>query len=191
MKCAECQKDVICEGKKGREKVRRGRAYCSEECKKKFLSRLYSKTMAETNRKYASERMKKNNPMKRPEIRKKVSTQLRAMGWKPPVRGGNGHLTIPQKLLSCALGWEMEVAIKTKMGRHSGFPSCYKADVGEPLLKIAIEIDGSSHSSLKVQEKDKKKTEFLESIGRKVLRFSNQEVMENLQECVKTVIHTI
>ena len=192
MKCMECGKNVLCEGRKGRKSVLRGRAYCSEDCKKQYLSKLSSKTMAKTNRKYASQRMKLNNPMKRPEVRKRVSTTLRAMGWKPPVQGGNGKpIPIPQKLLACSIGWDMEVAIKTKMERHSGYPPCYKVDIGSILLKTAIEVDGNSHCALDRKRKDAKKVAFLESIGWKVLRFSNEEVMEHLEDCVQMVLSTI
>jgi hypothetical protein len=151
-----------------------------------------AKTMAKTNKKYASARMKKNNPMYRPEIREKVKTSLRVMGWKPPVRGGNGHgPTAPQMLLASVLGWEMEVAIPTGVGHKGVYPTCYKVDIGNKTLMVAIEIDGNSHLSLDRQEKDKKKDLFLSGLGWTVLRFTNQKVMEDSADCVQTVLSTI
>jgi len=43
----------------------------------------------------------------------------------------------------------MEVAIPTKMNRSDRlYPTCYKVDVGNVHLKIAIEVDGPSHCAL-------------------------------------------
>lgn len=47
-----------------------------------------------------------------------------------------------------------------------------------PLKKLAIELDGSQH--LDNVEYDKERTNFLESLGIKVIRFWNNEVNENL-----------
>ena len=47
-----------------------------------------------------------------------------------------------------------------------------------PLKKLAIELDGSQH--LDNIEYDKERTNFLESLGIKVIRFWNNEVNKNL-----------
>jgi very-short-patch-repair endonuclease len=72
----------------------------------------------------------------------------------------------------------MEVVVRT----HGlpGYPSHYKLDIAHPERRIAIEVDGASHHSRKVQEKDLKKTRFLEARGWRVLRFWNLEVLEDL-----------
>ena len=169
-----------------------GRAYCSLDCSKEYCRKVSSETMAKTNRKYASERMIKNNPMKNPETREKVSTKLRAMGHKPKIQGGNGRgPTIYQLALSMALGWAMEVVVCTKEGKGSGYPHCYKIDIGNPILKIGIEVDGSSHMALIRQAQDKKKDLFLTKKGWKILRFKNKEVENDLQGCVKKVMDLI
>ena len=64
-----------------------GIAYCSDECVKIKMREV----MASTNRKYASARMKKNNPMQRESSRKKHTATLKRIGHKPPIRGGNGR----------------------------------------------------------------------------------------------------
>lgn len=156
------------------------------------MSRMASETMAKTNRKYASERMTNRNPMRLEATRAKVKTSLRAMGWKPPVQGGNGRpATAAQLLLASMLGWDMELAVPTRQSRDSGYPSCYKLDIGNLPLKIGIEVDGMSHNCLSIRAKDQKKTAFLNSLGWTVLRFSNQQVMEHSEECVQTVLFTI
>ena len=137
--------------------------------------------------------MNKNNQMKRPDVREKLSTTLRSMGWKPKIHGGNGTgPTVYQMLLASALGWDMEVVVPTGHCRDgSGFPTCYKIDIANKNLKIAIEVDGMTHVSLLAQERDKKKEDFLVGKGWKVVRFTNSEVKKNLNNCVKKVLSMI
>ena len=90
-----------------------------------------------------------------------------------------------------ALGWDVELPIRTLKPRGSGYPSYYKADVGNAPLKIAIEVDGNSHTVLVRKAQDRKKETLLTSLGWKVLRFSNREVTEHLADCVQTVLSTI
>ena len=47
--------------------------------------------------------------------------------------------------------------------------------------KLAIELDGSQHYSEEGKESDNIRTAFLERLGIKVLRYSNLEVLENLE----------
>jgi hypothetical protein len=151
-----------------------------------------AKVMAETNRRYASQRMRANNPMHNPASKAKMMTTLRAMGWMPPVQGGNGKpLPVAQMLLASALGWEMEVAVPTKQPRGSGYPTCYKIDIGNKTLRVGVEVDGASHFSLERQLQDRKKEELLQSLGWKVLRFSNEDVIRNLTNCVQAVRSSI
>lgn len=148
--------------------------------------------MAERNRRDSPARMRTNNPMFNPEVKERAMTTLRNSGkWKPSVRGGNGKaLPVPQQLLAVALGWPTEHAVPTGMRfLKIGHPTCYKIDIANPILKVAIEVDGRSHHSRKAQ--DARKTSFLESLGWTVLRFSNQEVTEHLEDCVQMVLSTI
>jgi very-short-patch-repair endonuclease len=94
-------------------------------------------------------------------------------------------------LLASALGWEMEVAVPTKQPRGSGYPTCYKIDIGNKTLRVGVEVDGASHFSLERQLQDRKKEELLQSLGWKVLRFSNEDVIRNLTNCVQAVRSSI
>jgi hypothetical protein len=114
------------------------------------------------------------------------------MGWMPQVQGGNGKPPpVAQMLLASALGWEMEVAVPTKQPRGSGYPTCYKLDMANRDLRIGVEVDGPSHCSLERQAQDRKKEELLQSLGWKVLRFSNEVVIRNLNACVREVLSSI
>ncbi len=181
MKCQEC-------GNVFEFPPRKPRRTCSKECR----SRASARTMARTNRQYASVRMKKRNPMRRADVRARVSLTLRAIGHKPKVRGGNGKgPTVCERALSRALGWPTSVVIRTGKKRGSGYPGCYKVDLGNLALKVAIEVDGSSHCALERKRQDRKKEKLLHGLGWKVLRFTNEQVNDSLSTCVQTVLSTI
>lgn len=192
--CCQCGLPVECSNRKEEtfkrlSSARAGTVYCSQSCRTERRRRIASETMARTNRLHASERMRLRNPMARPEIREKQKTTLRAMGWRPPVHGGNGRgPTAPQLLLASALGWKMEVIVTTGGGYR---PTHYKLDVANETLKVAVEVDGQSHRCLKVQAADRRKDDFLGRCGWKVLRFSNRQVTEHLAECVAAVLSSI
>ena len=46
--------------------------------------------------------------------------------------------------------------------------------------KLVIEIDGATHSSEEEIARDARRTTFLEGLGYRVLRFSNEQVFENI-----------
>ena len=64
----------------------------------------------------------------------------------------------------------------------------YIPDFYSPKAKLIIELDGSQH--LEQKEYDDERTAFLESRGYRVLRFWNNDVMNNT-EAVLTVIWNI
>ena len=101
------------------------------------------------------------------------------MNHKPSVRGGNGSgATVAQQTLKDALGpeWVMEFALS--LGRRTpGWPTCYKIDLANLRLQVAIEVDGFSHVAMVRKEQDRKKTEKLISLGWKVLRFTNKAIL--------------
>lgn len=102
------------------------------------------------------------------------------MGHKPNFQGGNGRqMPEPQFAILSALGdgWCAEHPVPT--GRTGGgWPRCYKIDIANPELMIALEIDGGSHAAIRVQESDRKKDLFLNGLGWTVLRLSNQTVRD-------------
>ena len=56
---------------------------------------------------------------------------------------------------------------------------------------LAIELDGLSHEFEEVQEKDLVKTEFLLSYGITLLRFNDSEVMNDIDNVIRAIEHTI
>lgn len=170
-----------------------GRAYCSIDCSIKYRSKISSITMTRTNLIHASDRMRRNNPMRSIETRKKVSATLKTLGHSPKERGGNGRAPTSQEsvlfTLLCSLGFVMQPAIPTKQKRGSGYPSCYKPDLGHWGLKIAVEADGGSHCGR--QHLDAKKDAFLNGLGWAVLRFTNQMIDHEPHTVLITIMSTI
>ncbi len=120
------------------------------------------------------------NPMKQKEVREKVSEALRAIGHRPPVRGGNGKpLTGPQVALLDILGaeWEAEHVVPVGRPRRQGWPTNYKIDLANKDLMIAIEVDGSSHSAIDRRKADARKDNFLKSCGWNVYRVTNAQAL--------------
>ena len=132
-------------------------------------------------------RITKLNPSKRPEVRAKISATLRAIGHRPTIRGGNGRgPTLPQRVLAELLGggWYPEYAVS--LGRKTkGYPTCYKVDLGNPSLMLAVEIDGFSHGARRAE--DEKKDAALAARGWRVLRFLNQEVLSSAQSVAERI----
>ena len=59
----------------------------------------------------------------------------------------------------------------------------YIADFYCQKAKLVVELDGSQHYDPEEAEKDKKRTEYLQTQGLTVMRFSNLDVMRQFQ-CV-------
>ena len=53
--------------------------------------------------------------------------------------------------------------------------------------RLAVELDGASHSSTEAQNYDAERTEYLQSVGIRVIRFPNDEVYIRLDEVVEAI----
>lgn len=137
------------------------------------------------------ERMITDNPTKKPGVVEKMSASMQGRTFL--ARGGNGQLTVPQKLLAERLGCPMEFAIKTApaRGMFPSLPNCYKVDLAIPEACLAIEVDGYTHKSKKWKFLDHRKTSVLSVCGWTVLRFWNEEVLKNIDSVVEKVTSTI
>ena len=83
----------------------------------------------------------------------------------------------------------MEVPIYTKSirDRMASLPSAYKVDIACIKNKIAIEVDGDTHKTKKWKFLDKRKTEALNMLGWKVLRFWNGEILNELEMVIQKI----
>jgi len=57
--------------------------------------------------------------------------------------------------------------------------------------RLAIEIDGDSHFNKKAQEYDKEREEYIKSMDINFLRFTNMDVMNNLEGALEKIIFNL
>ena len=160
---------------------------CSVPCRNIAAGRKMKGTTRGKNP-ACSERMRKNNPSFRPEVRAKMSASMQGRTFLS--RGGNGKLTRQQVCLSEALNnAPMEYPIRTAevAGMLPTLPPCYKVDVALPEYRLAIEVDGRSHNSPKWRFLDRRKESVLVALGWLVFRCSNKEVDFSVEEVVSRV----
>ncbi len=67
----------------------------------------------------------------------------------------------------------------------------YIVDFYCPTAKLVIEIDGGQHYSGKEQRSDEARDKRLASLGLKVLRFSNLEVLQNIDGVLEQVYNNL
>ena len=70
--------------------------------------------------------------------------------------------------------------------RQHGFGP-YVLDFYCPVLKLCIEVDGELHQRTDVVEKDKERTSFLGSNGIKVIRFTNDEIENDISDVLERI----
>ena len=77
-------------------------------------------------------------------------------------------------------------------GRRQGHPiDRFIIDFYCAQAKLCIELDGESHFEPDQMEYDKVRTEYLESLGYKVIRFTNNDVRYNIHAVVDTIVKEI
>jgi len=65
----------------------------------------------------------------------------------------------------------------------------YIADFCCPKARLIIEVDGGIHNLPDIKEHDKIKTASFESRNYKVIRFTNQQVLEDVDSVIKEIKH--
>lgn len=183
-------------------KVSALRRFCQQSCAARWrmlqperqeqvrqMQRSASQARKGTTNEAAATRMRENNPMHHPEVRARVSRSLRRLHHHPPVQGGNGRpAPLAQQILAEALGWPMEVVIRTGPPASAGLPTHFKLDVACMEKKQAVEVDGPSHNSPLRREQDARKEAFLHSLGWTVWRFTNRAILTNTAGVVQQIL---
>jgi very-short-patch-repair endonuclease len=67
----------------------------------------------------------------------------------------------------------------------------YEVDFWFPNYRLAIEVDGYTHLSTEQRRFDQNKDRFLMDRGVLVIRITNQQIRENLSECLAQIEQTI
>lgn len=131
------------------------------------------------------ERMIQHNPMHNLITRAKLSNILREIKHRPKMRGGKGKpMPEAQYKLAAALNWETEWVVATGRGRGHH----YTIDIANPITKVAVEVDGTSHRALKRRKIDQEKDEFLQQQGWLVLRVSNDQALRGTKRVAASIV---
>ncbi|NGP90134.1 endonuclease domain-containing protein [Fodinibius halophilus] len=73
-----------------------------------------------------------------------------------------------------------------KFRRQHGIGN-YIVDFYCPALKLVIEVDGESHYTKEGREHDRRRTIFLKELGLYILRFTNEQIKQNLPGVLKKI----
>jgi len=63
----------------------------------------------------------------------------------------------------------------------------YVLDFYSPQSKLAVEVDGARHFTTDTREYDQERTTYLRRFGIAVLRFTNREILENIDGVLGTI----
>ena len=97
----------------------------------------------------------------------------------PKTKEQRNQLTPPERQFWKALR-QMPSYINHPFNRQKPLGQCI-VDFYCHEYKLVIEIDGDSHFTEEAQIKDQKRTAFLESKALRVVRFTNREVVRNIE----------
>lgn len=67
----------------------------------------------------------------------------------------------------------------------------YIADFYSPKERLVIELDGAQHDELEHRIYDAKRTEYFESLGIRVIRFKNADVLYNRDKVVEVIVREL
>ena len=89
---------------------------------------------------------------------------------------------------------ERKLWSKIRMKQLKGYQFYRQKPIGDyivdffcPRAKLVIEVDGSQHLSDEVTEYDRIRNEYFSSLGLRVLRFTNTEVLKNIAGVVESI----
>ena len=89
---------------------------------------------------------------------------------------------------------ERHLWAKIRMKQLKGYQFYRQKPVGDyivdffcPRAKLVIEVDGSQHFSDEMTEYDRVRNEYLLSLGLRVLRFTNTDVLKHVESVVESI----
>ncbi len=90
---------------------------------------------------------------------------------------------------------ERNLWAKIRMKQLKGYQFYRQKPIGDyivdfycPKAKLVIEVDGSQHFSDEMTEDDKIRDEYINSLGLKVLRFTNTDILTHIDGVVESII---
>jgi very-short-patch-repair endonuclease len=97
-------------------------------------------------------------------------------------------MTLSERLLWAELDKNKLLDVKFRRQHPIGI---YIVDFYAHKFKLIIELDGKYHQNKKQQILDDERTIFLEFNGLKVIRFKNEEILENMETVIQRIENEI
>ncbi len=97
-------------------------------------------------------------------------------------------MTIAERLLWTELEKNKLLGVKFRRQHPIGI---YIVDFYAHKFKLIIELDGKYHQNMKQQILDDERTIFLEFNGLKVIRFKNEEILDNIETVIQKIKNEI
>ncbi len=93
---------------------------------------------------------------------------------------------------------ERNLWAKIRMKQLKGYQFYRQKPIGDyivdfycPKAKLVIEVDGSQHFSDEMTEDDKIRDEYINSLGLKVLRFTNTDILTHIDGVVESIVESM
>ncbi len=112
------------------------------------------------------------------------SCQQISTNWKEPKLGKKHNVVIQtkaEKVLARAL------QRKNIICKKNYYIQGFEIDLWFPDYKLAVEVDGYTHLSEEQQQRDYHKEQVLLDRGILLIRFNNQQIRENLSQCIQEI----
>ncbi len=97
------------------------------------------------------------------------------------------NMPVPEQILWAKIRNQQ---LGVKFRRQHGIDQ-YIVDFYCPEAMLVIELDGDSHYIDGTEDKDRIRNEFMQTLGLRVIRYLNSDVMQNLDGVIEHIMHTI
>ena len=107
---------------------------------------------------------------------------------KQPARQLRSDMTDAERLLWSRLRGKQILGVQFYRQKPLG---PYIVDFHAPAAKLVVEVDGSQHFEEAGQVKDRRRDTYLETLGLRVLRFDNLQVLKETEAVLETILGVV
>ncbi len=107
---------------------------------------------------------------------------------KQPARKLRYDMTDAERLLWSRLRGKQILGVQFYRQKPLG---PYIVDFHAPAAKLVVEVDGSQHFEVDAQAKDGRRDAYLETLGLRVLRFDNLQVLKETEAVLEAILGVV
>ncbi|GIK25894.1 MAG: hypothetical protein BroJett006_21400 [Betaproteobacteria bacterium] len=107
---------------------------------------------------------------------------------KQPARKLRSDMTDAERLLWSRLRGKQILGVQFYRQKPLG---PYIVDFHAPAAKLVVEVDGSQHFDVAGQVSDRRRDAYLGSLGLRVLRFDNLQVLKEMEAVLETIFGVV